>query len=221
MATDPYAVGSWSCAYRVSPVQHLPTPTKLLEILQQIRGHETGWPVWLILGSRPEMKPRLVDGVIECWLDQTQDYDFWRADPHGRMFLIRKLQEDTREIRGAPPGRYLDLTIPIWRTGECLLHASRLAASLGAETVELSMRWSGLRGRELSTLASPMRMMMPGRIADQDTVQTALQIDAAAIGDTLPELVRRLTGPMYVCFDFFEPSTEVFTTEIDRMRRGV
>jgi hypothetical protein len=221
VTTDPYAVGSWSCAYQVSPVADPPSATQLLSIIQQTKGHETGWPVWLILGNRPEMRPHLVGDVIECWLNLTVDQDFWRADPRGRMFLIRRLQEDTRDIQGAEPGRYFDLTLPVWRTGECLLHAGRFATQLGAEHVDLRMQWRGLAGRELATLVSPLRMLDPGRVATDNEVVTSIGTDAAAISDTLPELVRRLTEPLFARFDFFQPSTELYTSEIERMRRGV
>jgi transcriptional regulator with XRE-family HTH domain len=112
---DRYERGSWICAYRVSPVVHRPTPSQLLSLISEIKGHETGWPVWLLLHSRENMRPRIVDGVIECWLYETEDEDFWRADPDGHMFLIRRLQEDTREIQGMQPGRCFEFTLPIWR----------------------------------------------------------------------------------------------------------
>ncbi len=218
---DPYAAGSWSCAYQISQVAEPPNVTQFLSIIQEIKGHETGWPVWLMLENRPEMRPRIVGDVIECWLDLTRDQDFWRADPRGRMFLIRRLQEDTREIHGAEPGRYFDLTLPVWRTGECLLHASRLAKRLGAELVDLRMQWRGLAGRELATLVSPMHMLEPGRMASDNEASTSISTDAAAISDALPELVRRLTEPLFARFDFAQPSAQLYASEIERMRRGI
>jgi hypothetical protein len=190
---DDYEHGSWSCAYRVSPVEQPPSLNELLQIIDQVKGHETGWPVWLILHNRPEMRPKIVGDVIECWLNQTEDGDFWRADPGGRMFLMRKLQEDTREIGGLDPGTVFELTLPVWRTGECLLHAHRFARRLGANSVDLAMTWRGLEGRQLSTFASPMRMLPPGYVCSEKTVQTRISTDATAIPDTLPELVQELT----------------------------
>jgi hypothetical protein len=216
-----YTLGRWSCAYSVTPVEHPLSLQQLATIIQEVKGHETGWPVWLSLGNRPGMRPRVVDDVLECWLYETEDGDYWRADPHGYMFLARKLQEDTREIPGVAPGRYFDLTLPVWRTGECLLHASRFASRLGADTVELSMTWSGLKDRELGSIASRERILMPGRLCHDDTVTTSTSTDASAITDTLPELVRELVAPLFARFDLFEPSTELYLTELARMRRGV
>lgn len=219
--TDIYDSGSWSCTYFVSPVDDPPTLPRFRDILLEVKGTETGWPVWLALMGRPEMHPRIVGDVIECWLDKTPDADFWRADPRGRMFLIRRLQEDTREIPGVEPGQIVDLTLPVWRTGECLLHAARLANRLGATDVNLAMTWTGLEGRELTTRASPNRMVMPGRICRDNTVRTDISAEAKAIPDALPELVKRLVAPLFARFDFLEPPEELYETELARMRRGV
>jgi hypothetical protein len=215
-----YEHGYWSCAYQVSPVEHPPTLTRLLDIIREVEGHETGWPVWLILSNRPEMRPYPKNEIIECWLHETGLGDFWRADPRGRMFLARRPQEDLEAARGIEPGKYFELTLPAWRTGECLLHASRFAAKLEAESVELTMTWEGLQGRELSAFGSPHRMLMPGRICRENTVRTAITTPAAAIADTLPDLVRQLVEPLFTRFDFFEAPAELYTTETERMRRG-
>ena len=218
MNRSEYDFGSWRCAYEVSPVDSPPSLVALQTMMREVEGHETGWPVWLTLSNRPEMRPRPVDGVLECWLDQTQDKDFWRADPQGRMFLIRRLQEDTREINGAQPGTIFELTLPIWRTGECLLHAFRLASRLEAEHVALQMTWTGLANRTLTAWASPERWLEPSRVCMTDTVRSRIAVDAETISDTLPELVRSLVQPLYEQFDLFEPPADIYAVEMERLR---
>jgi hypothetical protein len=217
-----YEHGWWTSAYELNPVEKPPSLPAFLEILNEVRGNETGWPVWLWLPNRQEMQPKPVGNVIECWLTDTRDdahADFWRADPRGRMFLLRGYQEDSssRIERGA----YFDLTLPVWRTGECLLHASRLAARLGADTVDFSMTWTGLQGRELGTALSQLRYIAPGRICATQEVRTSVQVDAGTIDDALPEIVSNLVAPLYEHFDFFEPPNELYVEELTRMRRGI
>lgn len=216
-----YQRGYWNCSYRVSPVEQPPTLPEFMQIIREVEGHETGWPVWLLLDNRPEMRPYINDGVIECWLKETGLLDFWRADPRGRMSLTRLLQEDLEAPDRINPGKLFALTLPVWRTGECLLHASRLADRLGANTVELMMTWTGLQGRELSAVGSPNRWLMPGRTCQQNEVSTSITVEALAISDTLPDLVRQLVAPLYAHFDFFEPPDEIYPTEIERMRYRV
>jgi len=216
-----YRRGYWNCSYRVSPVERPPSLPEFIQIIREVEGHETGWPVWLLLDNQRERKPYLKDGVIECWLKDTALGDFWRADPHGRMSLTRLLQEDVEAPADIGQGKIFGLTLPVWRTGECLLHAGRLADRLSADTVELMMTWVGLQGRVLSAIGSPNRWVTPGRICRENEVRTSITVEALAISDTLPDLVRRLVSSLYAHFDFFVPPEEIYTTETERMRHRV
>lgn len=218
-----YPHGWWSCSYRLTPVDKPPELAEFRRILREVKGRETGWPVWLSLDTTPEMTPRVIDGVIECWLRDTEDADYWRADPRGQLFLLRRLQEDTGEIQGTEPGKLFDVTLPIWRTGECLLHAGRLAPRLGATDIELTMTWHGLQGRELRTLASRGRRapIFPGRTAHENEVRTTSTAEAASVSELLQELVEQLTRPLYARFDFFEPSSEFYMSELTELKRGL
>jgi hypothetical protein len=83
------------------------------------------------------------------------------------------------------------------------------------------MTWRGLEGRELSARVSPDRSLLPGRICHEAAVTTSVQPEVAAIRDTLPELVKELVAPLFSQFDFFEPSDELYVTEVERMRHGI
>jgi len=222
MTTVPesYKTGWWSCSYRVTPVANPPTLPSWRAILLEVKGSETGWPVWLSLESRPGMGMRISGDVIECLLGDTDDRDFWRADPKGELFLLRRLQEDT-DFKNAQPGTFIDLTLPVWRTGECLLHSSRLATKLGADLVEMEMRWGGLAGRELRALAGPNRSVMRHLVCHDTEVSAAVTATALEIPDTLPALVKALVAPLYARFDFFEPADELYESELHRMRTGI
>lgn len=45
------------------------------------------------------------------------------------MFLLRGYQEDSNP-NSIEPETIFDLTLPVWRVGECLLNAERLATAL-------------------------------------------------------------------------------------------
>jgi hypothetical protein len=164
-----------------------------------------------------------VGDSIECWLRDVDDsMDFWRADPSGRMFLLRRHQEDSAaDFPRVAPGEFLDLVLPVWRTGECLLHASRLGHRLGVDNVEVEMIWHGIAGRELRALAgSGRRSIMPGRICKDPEVRSRIIVPLAQISDSLPEFVKELVSPLYARFDFFEPPNELYAAELHRMRSG-
>jgi hypothetical protein len=215
-----YSTGWWSCAYTLASVDPVPTLPEMRKILTEVKGNETGWPPWLSLDNRPGMDAHIVGDVIECWLRDTPDADFWRADPSGRMFLMRRLQEDV-DFQSQPTGSFLDLTLPVWRVGECLLHADRLATRLNATDVSAMFTWSGLQGRELRALASPVaRALMPGKVCHENVVQTSVTTTVAEMGEALPEIVQKLLSPLYARFDFFEPPVGFYAGEIHRLRTG-
>ncbi|MGN6665172.1 MAG: AlbA family DNA-binding domain-containing protein [Solirubrobacterales bacterium] len=221
---DRFHDGTWSTAYRLVAPTEQPSPAEFLEILEAVAGHETGWPPWWV-PTRDGIRPYPLDGMIECWLAEPKPdevfrdgahSDLWRADPDGRMFLVRGYQEDGGP--DAPDRRgVLDVTLPVWRMGECLLHAQRLAERMGSEMIDFRVIWDGLEGRELVSL-DWSRDIHPGRICHQDSVNTLIAVEAARVGDTLPELVKAIVEPLYSSFDFFSPPEDFYGAELAKMR---
>jgi len=212
-----YEDGTWSASYFAAgrPL----SLAELKEVLDSVRGHETGWPPWWV-PTRAEIRPRIRDDGVDCWfkdnaLNDPGHADFWRAEPSVRLFLLRGYQED--EITGQP-GKALDLTLPIWRVGECLLHSSRMAKAIGASMIRFYVKWTGLSGRELKTVAAPDRLMPPGRVADQDSVATYVQVTPDEIDSGLPLVVQNLVSPLFELFDFFVPPLSLYVDELHKMQ---
>jgi transcriptional regulator with XRE-family HTH domain len=217
-----YEHGVWSAAYVLTGQLVRPGRAAFLEILHQVRGHETGWVPWWV-PTREEIRPRPVDGLIECWhkdgnLGGPSHSDFWRASPDGMMYLLRGYQEDDAE--SLRPGTELSLTIPAWRAAEVLLHASRLATALGAPEaeVDLQVRWEGLRGRSLSPWPSYRYYLDEKYVCLEDSATGRLRVVANEIEDSLPRLVSVVTAPLYESFDFFRPPQGMLEAEIRELR---
>ena len=211
-------------AYSITGDFQKPTLSELLELLRKVRGHETGWPPWLVF-AREEIAPYAYNGVIECWLVESRfvdavHSDFWRASRGGMMFLLRGYDEDSSPNQ-VQPGTILDLTLPIWRIGECLLHAERLATAIAGQSASLTFRviWSGLLGRTLTAWANPRRTLFPGRRSRQDSVTSEIDTSVSRVSANLPEIVRSLTIPLYEIFDFFTPSPKMIQEELSEMRK--
>jgi hypothetical protein len=136
------------------------------------------------------------------------------------MFLLRGYQEDSDA--GVEPGTVLDVTLPIWRIGECLLHAERLAKTImGNEPTSIAFRavWNGLQGRTLLSWATPRRIFFDSRgPSRQDSVTSERIIPTGQISETLPELVKALTKPLYESFDFYDIPSTVVREELLKMR---
>ena len=217
----PYVHGVWSVAYLVDGSFDHPNPAALLNILRSVKGRETGWPPWIVL-DRSGVSPYLKDGLVECWLGKDPSNpgmsDFWRASPDGKLYLLRSHQEDTG--MSEHPKTVLDLILPVWRVGESLLHAGRLAEALGVpdSDIHVSCRWTGLAGRIMKALANQNRLLFERHEAVEDVVTTYASARASAIDAQLPELTRSLTEPLYQAFDFFTPPAEMYREELAVMR---
>jgi hypothetical protein len=174
--------------------------------------------------TKPDIAPHPADNAIECWLYQEgQDpghADFRRARPGPRLFLLRGYQEDSpREQAPGPPGTLFDLTIPVWRVGEVLLHAHRLNELQEKKSVQadFQFRWTGLAGRTLTSW-SGHRVIYNEYKSRQNEIDTYTQVAVPEIRDRLPEIVQRVTRPLYELFDFFSPPPEMFVEELAGMR---
>lgn len=205
------------------------TLTEYEELLRQAVPHNTGWPVFLFL-SRPELAPREVDGAIECWLgtpgvDRTfadaAHSDFWRALPTGRQFLIRGYQEDGQDT--FPPGTIFDTTLPVWRMGEALLHAERLARSLRKKVdthidVQFRAIYTGLSGRVLRSWANPLSdLWLEGHAARSNEVVLETTIPAEAITERLGEHLFPMVSSLFERFGVTGLTVARIKTEADKL----
>jgi hypothetical protein len=186
----------------------------------------TGWGPFVQL-SRREFEPRIVNGNVEAWLGEpvadrmardSAHCDYWCANPSGRFFLLRGYDEDT--INGVEPGSIIDITLPIWRVGEALLYASRIARNF-AENPRMSVhcRFRGLNNRRLGAVDRMRRFFMDDtRICHDAEVELSTAATAAEMDDNLIEILHPMLGPLYERFNFFELPLELVRAEVGRMR---
>jgi hypothetical protein len=186
----------------------------------------TGWPPWW-WPTRDGIRPYVRQNTIECHIGDSDDdaahADFWRVSDHGELFIVRGYVEDTmanERERAYQPGAVFDLTLPVWRIGECLLFMERLANALGASdsTATVRVEWTGLRGRELASV-SGRRLLHDNRVAQAERQVSQTTVQVASISPSLVEIVRELTLPLYALFDFFQPSVQLVSEELGRMQR--
>ncbi|MEQ1910020.1 MAG: hypothetical protein ABMA15_14420 [Vicinamibacterales bacterium] len=190
----------------------------------------TGWNVWWV-PTRHAISPSIVDGAIECWLggdtsehQDTRDAshsDFWRVSPDGFAFLLRGYQEDGEHAAraGIKPGTVIDVTLPIWRVGEALLHAAYLGSRLDASAVSFSARYTGLSERRLTQWTDPMSYAWAAGTSKEDTVAGSAHVSLEEIGANLVEIVQSVLSPFYERFDFTRLPAEVVQHELNKLRK--
>jgi len=227
---DPYSHGRWTAAYVLEGDISPPSLGKLLEVMRRAQHRRVGWPAWLIIET-PEAKPASVDddrlelSLIGMEAGSPSHADFWRAAPDGKMYMTRGYPEDDPGRSGFEAGTQFDLVLPIWRIGECVLHAKRLAEALGdaSATVHFRASWQGLRERELVSWANDRRQVYPGRISRDDSLQADITFKADTAEADLPRIVHGLTEGLYLRFDLLETQAKepMFREELERMVRGM
>ncbi len=88
---------------------------------------------------------------------------------------------------GILPGTVFDITLPVWRIGETLLQAQRLAQNLfeGPTTIKFIAIYEGLSGRSLTNIDHGSHVWA-NRIAHQNSITLNTHVDAHAIDTNHP-----------------------------------
>jgi hypothetical protein len=90
-----------------------------------------------------------------------------------------------------------------------------------ATTIAFRCMWTGLANRTLVSWANPRRPFFdPRGPSKQDSVTSERTIPSDQISETLPELVKALTRPLYEALDFYDLPANVVREELLNMRRG-
>jgi len=204
-------------------------------MLRKVVNPHTIWPVFWV-PNQPEIAPREVDGAIECWValkgqrgterhsDDAAHSDFWRAAPSGRLFFMRGYTEDSQET--FPPGTILDTILPIWRMGEALLHAEKLASLMrqndrAAPAIRFRALYSGLSGRILRAWANPLTdILVEGHTARSDEALLETVIPADGVTARLAEHLFPLVSSLYERFGIVGLSENRVKADVDRLLKS-
>ncbi|MCC6613330.1 MAG: hypothetical protein IT320_07610 [Anaerolineae bacterium] len=223
-ARMPY--GHYEIAFSVIGTEQTPNRTELLRhIANASIVHHTGWPPFVHLHRQP-YEPRPIGDTIETWLgnpDGERPFgrasvlsDYWRVHKERMFFLLRGYDEDSMGER--VPGTTFELSLPIWRVGETMLFAARIAKQFGDELEVLTIcHYTGLRNRYLMSRNDPF-IGIKGERCDDDTVTLEIQTTVPQIEDNLVEVLHQLLSPLYEQFSFFRLRTNLVAEEVERLR---
>lgn len=215
--------GTWEVALILEGdvPNHAPN-TKFITLLESSNPGYTGWPVWLDSRSFADenTRPYVHEGIWEAlivsidkgWSNQI---DFMRKDPRGQFFLLRALRDDVAGTERAPtPMTELDFGMAVIRTAEAFAVGIAFARAMGCETtattLAFAVRWTRLRGRELSSWVKPDRYISPGRKAYQDDVTSYVNIPLDTPLSALGSFVEQAVQPLFEVFDGFELGIDIF-----------
>lgn len=203
-------------------LKHLPNI-----LTRSVETHYSGWPPFL-LGREKKNQAYEKGDTIERWIVDTEEVsyllgqsnDFWRASPQGRMFLIRGYKEDGPDI--STPGSIFDISIPVYRMAEVLLHASHMATHMPKEDsqqtiVHFRVLYTGLRGRVLRSWSDP-HYFLPGEyssLSSEALVETSVSVEM--IQNNLIEVIYPLASSLYEKFGLIKLEKNLVQKVLDRL----
>lgn len=194
------------------------------QTLKKAVTHHSGLPPFY--GSSNTIPEIVGYDMIECRLknhDLNGTGDYWRASTNGHLFLIRGFQEDTTETFA--PNLIFDITLPIWRMGEILLHAERLANLMKKKentslTIHFDAFYKGLSGRVLRSWSMPDNMgvmALEGRASRGNEVLLKAEIPAQDVSLKLADYLYPLAAELYQKFGVSKFPIDVVQSVVKRL----
>lgn len=176
-----------------------------------------GWPIGVYLGNRDDSRPRPRADGIAAEISIGSSYDYWAIKKSGDFYSLSSLFEDKRR-----PG-HIFFNTRIVRAAEALLYCARLLSRLGVDpssTLAFAIRYGGLRDRRLSSSNPDRSLSLEDSTCTEDQVEAIVETTVGQIESNLVSLVKGLTRPLFVLFDFFELSDAVYEDIVDRFVSG-
>lgn len=227
--------GYWQIAYHIKSADKLASLSDLKVKVEQAKQRYTGWAAWWV-PTREGIKPKPDGDEIVVWLggDTESSFmdsahaDYWRISCDGRAFLIRGYEEDGLDYdeknaqKNKSVKKDFDISFPIWRVGECLMHAHKMAELFQCpdSEIEFHITWNGLGGRKLTSW-DPMkrRFHIEGNCeAITPRFTKRFIVSASDISIFLPEIIHRELTPLYEQFSFFSLPKMFVIKELESMR---
>lgn len=219
--------GHYSFAARVSGTSKGLDAAEILKELEQAPKY-TGWPAFVVL-HQADTRPKIVGNALQAWTAKANFpgvscADFWRITPAGEFFLLRGYDEDDLEKSGGPnqreAGTGLEPTLPVWRLGEFLLRLNAVASAMFEPGFEVSVecQWTGLMGRK--TFSFGQRRFFGSAESAEDKVASSGRFTQAMLQDLPADVVKQLTAPLYLHFDFMKLPDAFYRDELNNMRNG-
>lgn len=197
------------------------TQRELLEAAKVAEIETFGWPIGVFLDGRDEDRPRpKVDGIVaEIAANERSSYDYWTIRQDGDFYLLQSLFEDQRDSGG------IFFNTRIVRVTEALLYCARLYARLGIPStaiVNVAVRHGRLRGRHIKASGGtwPALHLELKQPTTEDEVYGEITVPLAKLESNLPELVKELTSPLFMLFDFFEVPDQVYADIVNKFVEG-
>lgn len=199
------------------------TQRVLLDAASEAQIHTFGWPIGVVLTNREEYRPRsTADGIVaeigpeeRSGAEKHLSYDYWALRKNGDFFLLQSLFEDMTK------SGFIYFNTRIVRVTEAFLYCARLYNRLGipnTSTVNISIVHGGLKNRVLTSIGG--RHLLRNYTTTENEVRTTISPKLLTIETNLVNLVKEVLAPVFMVFDYFEPSDSVYADIVNNFVAG-
>jgi hypothetical protein len=202
----------------LSPKTRHHSHQELLEAADGAQVHTFGWPIGVMSQQAAHMTPKpMKDGIVARIEPDRGSYDYWALRNDGTFYLLKSVYE---ENNGGKNTVFFDTRIV--RATEVCMYLSQLYARLGAPDearVYLRMNFNGIAGAVLK--ATPSRPMFRDYgPAAESGASSEVTTTLAGLRTDIVEVVKALTRPLFVLFDYFELPDDAYRTIVESYTRG-
>lgn len=173
--------------------------------LQFNKPNHSGWSLWISNNSLGVTESPTVGGweSLTGAMPDQGGFDFWRAEPTGKFYHVRKLWDDCQEERGLAPKRQLDYALHTAHVSEAVSIGAHFARAMGCDekstTIGFACRWTGLSGRFLHSWSDTTRGYVSAAAKD-DAITTSAAMSLETASSAFAPVVENLMMPMFDLF---------------------
>lgn len=192
------------------------TQLELSEAARESAIHTFGWPIAIYLENADDRPRPRADGIFAN-VQGEGHFDYWAWRKNGDFFLFKSIFEDERDITK------LFFDTRIVRVTETLLYLARQYTRLEIrpdQEMVIKIAHGGFARRTIGA-SNPARIMMRENApAQEDFIESEIQVTVGNIENRLVELVRELTAPLFLMFDFFELDQNIYEKIVNDFVEG-
>ena len=203
---------------------------ELLAASRQAQVLLTGRPIGLVKDGSDQFSPFPTnDGILAIIDDRLPNstfprhtFDYWTLNKSGDFYTLRSLTED--QLDRDRPLSEIWFEMRVTNSVETLVHCKNLYRAIGVEPnsqVELSVRYSGLRGRRLTSRNLKWLDYVGARETHESEVKISLvRFRLGAVDDDRLSLVKQLCAPLFVLFDYAAFDDDLYEQVITDSLKG-
>jgi len=166
----------------------------------------SAWSIGVfLLAEKNQPKPKVNGIFAEFSAERDGLYTYWALKRNGDFYTLESLLEDAQQQNT------IFAVTRIERVTEALLYCARLYANMNIDPthfVNISIKHASLKGRIIAPEWN-LRISQQYKTSESE-IDSSVRTTLSGIESNLVSLVKKLTKPLFIVFDFFQPADSIY-----------